>query len=202
MATALTQDEVRAGDALAQGLEKAWGWFLAFGIISVLFGAVVLSYRHATVFALAYFFGAWCILVGLVQLITAFKVASARWAYVIMGLIGLGVGIVTLGWPKVTLFIVATFLGWVLLLWGIVEIIQAFVNRRVLEHWWIGLCKGFVYLVLAIWALRHPGNALTVLVVVLGISAVVAGFFEIVAAFSARHAQRRWEAFKAELGEA
>ena len=43
---------------------------------------------------------------------------------------------------------------------------------------------------LGIWAIRHPGNALTVVIVVLGITAVIWGGIELVAAFYARHARK------------
>jgi uncharacterized membrane protein HdeD (DUF308 family) len=47
--------------------------------------------------------------------------------------------------------------------------------------------------------IRHPGAPLTALVVLLGIVAIVFGAVEIVGAFSARHATRTWESYKAQM---
>ena len=46
---------------------------------------------------------------------------------------------------------------------------------------------------------RHPGAPLTALVVLIGLLAIVFGAVEIVGAFSARHATKSWEHYKAEM---
>ena len=45
--------------------------------------------------------------------------------------------------------------------------------------------------------IRHPGAPLTALVVLIGIVAIVFGAVEVIGAFSARHATKHWEAYKA-----
>ena len=55
MTYALTQDEIAVGDAVSAQLQKMWGWYLAGGIISMIFGFFVISWRHATVYAVIYF---------------------------------------------------------------------------------------------------------------------------------------------------
>ena len=46
--------------------------------------------------------------------------------------------------------------------------------------------------------IRHPGAPLTALVVLIGILAILFGAVEMIGAFSARHATKHWEAFKAQ----
>ena len=48
MAQQLTPEEVQAGDVLSSSLEKVWGWYLAMGIISIIFGMVILTWRDET----------------------------------------------------------------------------------------------------------------------------------------------------------
>ena len=47
-------DDIAVGDVVSTQLEKMWGWYLAGGIISMIFGFFVISYRHASVYAIIY----------------------------------------------------------------------------------------------------------------------------------------------------
>ena len=191
--TQLTPAEVAAGDQLATILEKMWGWYLTGGILSLVFGFVVLSYKSATLYAIAYFAGAFFIAIGVFQLVGAFSSLKERWPYLVMGVVSAGAGIALFVWPKETLYVVTPILiGWVLLFWGIVDIITSLMNRR-LQYGWPFLLRGIVSILLGVWAIRHPGNALTVLVVVIGLWAILMGTIEIIGAFQARHARRHWD---------
>ena len=58
---------------------------------------------------------------------------------------------------------------------------------------------GIVSLIIAVWTVRHPGSALEVIMLLVGIWIMLWGVIEIVAAFSARHARRHWDAMKAQM---
>lgn len=199
MSSRLTPEEVAAGDELADALERMWGWYLGAGIVSLIFGFVVLSYKHDTLYALAYFAGAYFVAAGVFELVGSFRAARHRWLYLAMGVISVGVGIACLVWPHVTLFVVAVLIGWVLLFWGTVDLVDSLSHRHA-PWWWVFLVRGIVAIGLGIWAIRHPGDALVVLVVIIGLWAIVFGVIEILAAFAARHARRNWEETKAVLG--
>jgi len=197
--TQLTPAEVVAGDALAAMMQRMWGWYLAGGILSVLFGFFILSYKHATVYAVAYFAGAFFLAAGLFQIVGSFGAARVRWGYLAMGIISIGAGVVCFVWPKITLFVIAIIIAWVLLFWGVTDIVSSLSNRQV-PYWWLYLIRGIVSILLGIWALRHPGNALVVLVVVIGLWCIVYGTIEIIGAIMARHAERNWEEMKRQVG--
>ncbi len=180
--------DVTTGDGSG---DRAWVVLLVGGILTVLFGAFVLTFRHASLYALTYFYGAWAILVGVVHLIDAATTKQSRWPSELVGTLAIGAGIAAIGWPHITLYVVATLLGWLLLVRGLIEIVAAFLNFGTEETWWVGLLKGLVLLILAVWALRHPGHTLTVLIVVLGISSILSGIFEIADAALLRGAARR-----------
>jgi uncharacterized membrane protein HdeD (DUF308 family) len=185
--TRIVMDTATAEEA-ADGLQKVWWLLLADGVLSLLIGFLVLSWRHQTLYVLAYFLGAWLCVIGVIQLASGVRSFATRWPYAVMGLVALGAGIATLVWPHITLYVIAMILGWTLLLWGILDVIGAFLTREV-PHWWLGIVKGVVLFALGVWAIRHPGNALTVLIVVFGITCVFWGAIELVAAFYARHAR-------------
>jgi uncharacterized membrane protein HdeD (DUF308 family) len=187
--TSIGMDEATAEDA-AEGLERIWWLLLADGVLSLIIGFLVLSWRQQTLHVLAIFLGIWLCVIGVLQLISGIRALSTRWPYALMGLVALGAGVATLAWPHITLYVLATILGWTLMLWGIFDVIGAFLRREV-PHWWLGIIKGVVLFALGIWAVRHPGNALTVLITVFGITCVFWGAIELVAAFFARHARKQ-----------
>ena len=188
--------DTATAEETADALQKIWWLMLIDGIFSLLIGFLVLSWTHQTIYALAYFLGAWLCVVGILQLVSGFASLRTRWPHALMGLVTLGAGIATLVWPHITLTVIALILGWTLLLWGVIDIIGAFLAREV-PHWWLGIIKGVVLFALGVWAIRHPGNALTVLVVVFGITCVFWGALELVAAFFARSAKKNLDRARA-----
>jgi uncharacterized membrane protein HdeD (DUF308 family) len=190
--TTIYMDTATADEA-ASALEKIWWLMLLDGIFSLLIGFLVLSWTHQTLTVLGVFLGIWLVVMGILQLASGLMAFKVRWPHALMGVISLGVGIYTLANPHKTLNALAWGLGWILLLWGIAEIVSAFLNMET-RHWWLGIIKGLVFFALGIWAIRHPGHALTVMVVVFGVTCVFWGAMELVAAFFARHAKKSLEA--------
>ena len=112
-------------------------------------------------------------------------------------MIWIGAGIVGFVWPHITIFIVAVLVGWGFLVLGIFDIINS-IRYHYLPYWWAYLIRGIIAVALGFLCIRHPGAPLTALVVLIGILAIVFGAVEVIGAFSARHATKHWEAFKAQ----
>jgi uncharacterized membrane protein HdeD (DUF308 family) len=195
MTNVLTEDEIAVGDVVSTQLEKMWGWYLAGGIISMIFGFFVISYRHASVYAIIYLASGFFIAVGLFEIVAGIRAARQRWPLLIFGVIWVGAGIVGFVWPHITIFIVAVLVGWGFLVLGIFDIINS-IRYHYLPYWWAYLIRGIVAVALGFLCIRHPGAPLTALVVLIGIGAIVFGAVEVIGAFSARHATKHWEEFK------
>jgi uncharacterized membrane protein HdeD (DUF308 family) len=196
MTYTLTQDEIAVGDAVTTQLEKMWGWYLAGGIISMIFGFFVISWRHATVYAVIYFASAFFIVGGLFELVGSFRMARQHWMNLIFGLVWIGAGIVGFVWPHITIFIVAVIIGWSFLVLGIFDIISS-IRFHHLPYWWAYLIRGVIAVAIGFLCIRHPGAPLTALIVLMGILAILFGAVEVIGAFSARHATKDWEQVKA-----
>ena len=123
--------------------------------------------------------------------------ARQRWLHLVFGVIWVGAGIVGFVWPHITIFIVAVLVGWGFLVLGIFDIVDS-IRNHYLPYWWAYLIRGLVAVALGFLCIRHPGAPLTALVVLIGILAIVFGAVEILGAFSARHATKHWEAYKAQ----
>ena len=113
-------------------------------------------------------------------------------------MIWVGAGIVGFVWPHITIFISAVIIGWAFLVLGIFDIVES-ARHHHLPYWWLYLIRGFIAVAIGFLCIRHPGAPLTALVVLIGILAIVFGAVEIVGAFSARHATKNWDAYKAQL---
>ena len=200
MTNVLSDDEIAVGDLVSAQLEKMWGWYLSAGIIAMIFGFFVISYRHASVYAIVYLASGFFIVGGLFELIGGLRAARQRWPLIIFGLIWIGAGIVGFVWPHITIFIVAILVGWGFLVLGIFDIVNS-IRYHYLPYWWAYLIRGIVAVALGFLCIRHPGAPLTALVVLIGIGAIVFGAVELIGAFSARHATKHWEAFKAQAAQ-
>ena len=197
MTDVLTSDDIAVGDAVSTQLEKMWGWYLAGGIFSMIFGFFVISYRHASVYAIIYLASGFFIAVGLFEIIGAARAALQRWPHVVFGIIWIGAGVVGFVWPHITIFIVAVLVGWGFLVLGIFDIVNS-IRYHYLPYWWAYLIRGIIAVGLGFLCIRHPGAPLTALVVLIGILAIVFGAVEVLGAFSARHATKHWENYKAQ----
>jgi uncharacterized membrane protein HdeD (DUF308 family) len=200
MTNVLTDDEIAVGDVVSKQLEKMWGWYLAGGIIAMIFGFFVISYRHASVYAIVYLASGFFIVGGLFELIGGLRAARQRWPLIVFGVIWIGAGIVGFVWPHITIFIVAILVGWGFLVLGIFDIVNS-IRYHYLPYWWAYLIRGIIAVGLGFLCIRHPGAPLTALVVLIGIGAILFGAVELIGAFSARHATKHWESFKAQAAQ-
>ena len=86
----MTAAQISAGDAIMPKLEKMWAWYLAGGVISVLFGFVVISQPVVSLVALAVLASIFFIAVGAFQLVGSASMAGHRWLYLAMGVLWIG----------------------------------------------------------------------------------------------------------------
>jgi uncharacterized membrane protein HdeD (DUF308 family) len=176
-------------DAL-RGLADAWWLFLVLGILWILFGMFVLSYNVGSLLALAVFAGVTFIFTGVNQILTAGRMHSWQWLWVVGGALSILAGIIAFVWPGRTILVLAVILAWFLVFKGIVDVVGALASIG-RPWWWLGLILGILELLLGIWAAGYPGRSLFVFVNVVGIYAIFYGFTEIFAAFDLRGIDRR-----------
>ena len=149
MTNVLTDDEIAVGDVVSTQLEKMWGWYLAGGIIAMIFGFFVISYRHASVYAIVYLASGFFIAGGLFELIGGLRAARQRWPLIIFGLLWIGAGIVGFVWPHITIYIVAILVGWGFLVLGIFDIVNS-IRYHYLPYWWAYLIRGIIAVALGL----------------------------------------------------
>jgi uncharacterized membrane protein HdeD (DUF308 family) len=176
----------------AQAVAPMWWMFLVSGIVSLVFGSLILSVDW-TLDGLAAFVGTLFIIQGAAWLITRPLDGGDRTTNVIVGLAGVGAGIALLVWPGRGLYTLAVFVGIWVVLSGALHVVGALVNRHA-PHWWIMLVLGLIEIPIGIWALRRPGLTLAVIITLTGAWAIVTGIWQLLIAFEVRTLPARMRA--------
>jgi uncharacterized membrane protein HdeD (DUF308 family) len=183
----------------AKAITRGWGWFLAAGIAWILFAFIVLSFNYRTVWALALFFGIGFIIGGIMEFAVAAVSPGWKWLHILLGIISVLAGIFALVWPGETFLVLGAIVGWLLLLWGLVDIIFAFSTRDVDNLWWMQLIAGILMILIGLWAIA-PDNqtvstyrGIVLLVVWVGIAALFRGISDIIVGFRLHSAGKRLE---------
>jgi len=173
----------------AEMVARNWWIFLLSGIISLVFGLLILSIDWS-LNGLAAFIGTLFILQGAAYLITPPLDGGTRSTNVVLGLLGIAAGVVLLAWPDKGLYTLGVFIGAWVVASGLLHIVGAFVNRHA-PHWWLVLVLGLIEVPIGIWAMRRPGLTLAVIVTLAGAWAVVTGIWQCLIAFEVRNLPRR-----------
>jgi uncharacterized membrane protein HdeD (DUF308 family) len=168
----------------AEQVARDWWLFLLSGIVSLVFGALILSVDWS-LDGLAAFIGTLFIVYGAMTVVTRPLDGGVRSTNVVAGLATIVAGIVLLAWPDRGLYTLAVFFGAWLVALGVLHIVGAFVNRSA-PFWWLVLALGLLEIPIGIWALRRPGLSLVVIVTLAGAWAVATGVWQILIAFEVR----------------
>jgi uncharacterized membrane protein HdeD (DUF308 family) len=177
---------------VARELGRSWWVFLLLGIVWVLFGMFVLSYRVGSLLALAVLAGVVFILSGVAEIGAASRAPSWRWLYLASGALSVIAGVIAFIWPGITLFVLSVVLSWFLVVMGVIHVVGALAGPK-RDWWWITLLLGIAEFLLGAWAASYPGRSLLVFVNLVGIYALIHGFTEIFGSFTLRELGRQAE---------
>nr|BFE57859.1 hypothetical protein GCM10020063_023850 [Dactylosporangium thailandense] len=169
---------------------KFW-WLVAVGAATVVFGAAVLAWPHATLRLLGILAGLWLLLIGLLRIAGALRAPDpprrARVQRIVDGFFGIllvVLAIASLTSARAGVLTVSALIGlaWLIIGFGAVLLGVAAAGRT--RAWLCGL--GGVAILLGLAFVTWPGLSLRVLVLLTGISAVALGAAEITIAVQAR----------------
>jgi len=173
-----------------------WWWvFIVTGAIWLMVSLVVLRFTERSITTIGIIIG----VVFTIAAITEFMivgVSSGGWkvAHAILGVLFVLGAIWGYSNPKNAFWALASVLGFLLVIWGAMEITEAVVTKPVNPLWWLGLIVGILIVLLGFWAGQQ---LLTVkaqlLIFYVGLFALFRGFSQIVFAFQLRSAGRDLE---------
>jgi uncharacterized membrane protein HdeD (DUF308 family) len=170
-----------------------WWWvFIVTGIIWFLISLVVLRFTTTSVTTVGILIGA----VFTFAAITEFLVVGATaggWkvVHVLLGIIfllGATWGFVN---PKDAFWALASMLGFVLVVYGGIELVEAVATRDLNPLWWLGLVAGILLLLLGFWTAQQLVTVKAqLLIFYVGLAALFRGISHIVFAFRLHHVGR------------
>jgi uncharacterized membrane protein HdeD (DUF308 family) len=180
-----------------RAVTRNWGWFLAAGVAWIVFAFIVLSFNYSTVWAITLFFGIGFIIGGMMELAVAAVAPAWRWLHVLLGIGSILGGFVALIWPGETFLVLGAIVGWLLLFYGVTDIVFAFSTRDIDNIWWMQLIAGIVMVLLGFWAISpddatvstYRGSVL--LVVWIGFAALSRGISDIIIGFRLHSAHKK-----------
>ena len=173
----------------AQAIKDNWWMLASRGVLSLIFGLIVLLYTSVALKVFIYIFATYIIIDGLAAVTTAIRERGflGRWAWVLFeGILGCIVGIVAFAMPSlIALVFLYVIASWAIMT-GIIQVVAALTIRGfAIREWALGLA-GLVSIVFGILLFLYPATALLTILWVVGIYAIVFGLLFLVRAFQWR----------------
>lgn len=185
MTTTLGQDPAD----LINRVGRHWGWVLAYGVLTLLAGIVVVAWPGETLLVLAVLFGIQLIISGIFRFVAALASADltggTRVMFGLLGVLSIIIGLWAVRHAVLTLVALAVFLSIFWVVNGLIEIFAAISHREMPDRGW-SILMGALSVIAGLIVLAFPGLTLLGLAVILGIWLLVFGILEIMAAFRLR----------------
>jgi uncharacterized membrane protein HdeD (DUF308 family) len=176
--------------AMLTRVGKHWGWFLAFGILTVALGVAVLIWPGHTLVAVAVLIGVQLIIAGIFRFVAAFAFdlsGGTRVLLAVLGVFSLIIGLYAVRHILITLLALTLVLGIFWIVNGVVEVFTALSHKELANRGWTGF-MGALSIVAGIIVLLWPALTLLALAIVIGVWLLIFGFMEITLAFRVRTA--------------
>jgi uncharacterized membrane protein HdeD (DUF308 family) len=178
-----------------------WWMILLRGIFAILFGVFALVFPDATLVALAILFAVYAFLDGVTTIAHALRMRSRspRWGWLLaQGILSVLAGVIAALFPVLTGLFGALVVVYLIAFWAVFTGVAGFRAAHAMtdggrKAWaYVAAALSVVFgVALAVIATVNPGGAVSALVLVIGIYAIVAGVLLIAFAISARSTARR-----------
>src|ERR1700746_551458 len=115
-------------------LARYW-WALALRcLFAVLFGLLTFFIPGITLLALVLLFGVYALLDGIFDIVSAIRSPSHHWAFVVEGIIGIVIGVLTLICPGITALVLLYLIGFWAIFTGVLEIVAGIRLRAAIAN--------------------------------------------------------------------
>jgi len=149
----------RKEEAVSVILAKNWWSLVIRGLAAVTLGLITVIQSEVTLSTLVLVFFVYTLFDGLVGLAGALRAAEAhqRWRSLLMeGLAGIAAAIVTVAWPRITVFSLIYIIAVWALVTGVFEIAAALRLRRYVRREWLLALSGAASLILGVLMIGLP----------------------------------------------
>ncbi len=164
-----------------------FGAAIAYGVLTALFGIVLLAWPGKTILVLLAFFAASLFVTGIGQIVAAFgrgESGGLRALLVLSGALSILVGVLVLRSPLQTLAIVTILLGAWWIVSGVVQVANG-ISRPAHRGW--NIAMGAISVIAGFVVMLNPAISLVTLIWVSAIWMIVFGILAVVLAVAARN---------------
>jgi uncharacterized membrane protein HdeD (DUF308 family) len=178
---------------MAEDLARNWWVLLLRGIVALLFAFFTFTQPGITLATLVLVFGAFCLAEGALGVWTALSQREhVPWGlFLLWGLLGIGVGLMTLFAPGVTALALVFYIAVWAISTGVLEIASAIRLRQAIEGEWLLVLAGVVSVIFGVLLMVSPGRGALAVVWLIGMYAAAFGFIMIALSFKVRRFARR-----------
>jgi uncharacterized membrane protein HdeD (DUF308 family) len=167
-------------------LARYW-WALALrGLFAVLFGLLTFFIPGITLLALVLLFGAYALLDGIFDIVSAIKSPSHHWAFIVEGIVGIIIGILTLVWPRITGMALLYLIGFWAIFTGVLEIVAGIRLRAAITNEALLILMGVLSLLFGLLIIIFPSAGALAIAFWIGTYALIFGIMLITLAFRLR----------------
>ncbi len=172
---------VTSGQSLGR---RYWGVLVALGIVALVFGVLVLANIWASIQLVAIFAGLFLVFAGVLQFFVGGS--AGRGKRIFSGVLAVAAGLLLIFWPDASVKTVAIIIGVAFLVWGIAVAVAAISARG--EGSGVVVGFGAVLAVIGLIFILWPGPTVSLLMILVGLSAVLFGISCIVQGLALRKA--------------
>ncbi|HHL20485.1 MAG TPA: HdeD family acid-resistance protein [Aliiroseovarius sp.] len=181
--------------AIVTVLKPRWGWIVASGIVTLIFGLLAFRMPLGAVFAMTLLFGAYALADGVLSVIAAIQsrrdadTSNDRnfWPLLARGVLGIFAGVIVLVLPGLSVVSLTAFTWAMLSIWaiatGILEIMAAVRLRKEMKGEWLLALSGLVSLAagvaIPVILLQNPAASIITMGWLIGFYALAHGVLEV-----------------------
>ena len=173
-------------------LGGAWGWFLAFGVVSVAAGVCMFFFTGLALYVIAIAFGAWLVVSGIVRFFVALAVPRQHaWIgllYALLSAVAAAAGVYLIAHPVLSLIVITAIIGIVWILSGTTELFIGTGTPGFPHRVW-AIFGGLLGIVAGWFILFTPGISTLALAFLLGVWLILYGLALVISAFRIRSVQ-------------
>ena len=173
----------------ANVLQRGWWRLLLRGLAAIAFGLVAWLRPGISLAALVIVFGLYALIDGILSVwmgIAGRKLNEDWWVLLLIGLVGIGVGLLTFSRPGITALGLLFYIAIWAIARGALEIVAAIHLRKEVKGEWRLIVAALASIALGVLLMASPGRGALALLWMIGAFAIVFGVAEVILAFRAR----------------
>jgi len=162
---------------MIHALARNWGWIALRGVAAIVFGVLALIWPSSAFAALVIFFGAYCFVDGIFDLIALFRGGTGNrfWVLVLEAVVGIGIGILTFTRPATTALVLLYYIGAWAIITGVLEIVAAVrLRKEITGEFWMGLA-GALSIIFGVLLFVYPVQGSLAIAIWVGVYALIFG---------------------------